>query len=121
MVVPTKAIAEEHYEEHKGKPFFDPLVEYLCSGPIVCMVWGGKDVTTVTRKMIGATKPAQAEPGTIRGDLAMDMGRNVIHGSDSPDSATREIKLWFKPEEVCEDWSKVERQWVYEKLDEPSL
>ncbi|KAA8491752.1 Nucleoside diphosphate kinase [Porphyridium purpureum] len=118
VVVPEKAIAEKHYEEHAGKPFYPGLVDYLCSGPIVAMVWSGKDVVAVTRKMIGATKPAQSEPGTIRGDLALDMGRNVIHGSDSDDSAQREIKLWFKEEEVCSKYVKADRMWVYEVTDE---
>ena len=87
--------AEEHYEEHAGKPFFEALVEFITSGPLVAAVAEGPDVIAAWRTMMGSTNPIQAAPGTVRGDLATEMSRNVSHGSDSPDSAVREIELFF--------------------------
>ena len=99
MQVP-KALAEKHYEAHSSKPFFAGLVEFLCSSPIVAMVWQGNGVIDTARKMMGATNPLNAEPGTIRGDFSVDIGRNVIHGSDSP--KTRCVKLiCFLPKKNC--------------------
>ena len=100
MVHVTRDIAERYYAEHKGKPFFEGLMNYITSGPSVAMVLEGKDVVPVVRKMMGVTNPVQAEFGTIRGDYAMFTGRNVIHGSDSPASAEREISVFFKPEDL---------------------
>ncbi|GAB0490572.1 hypothetical protein MMPV_001809 [Pyropia vietnamensis] len=100
MLTPTKELASAHYGEHEGKPFFGGLVDFLSSGPVVGVVLQGKGVVAAARKMLGATKPLESAPGTIRGDYAIDMGRNVMHASDSVDSATREIGLWFKKEEV---------------------
>ncbi len=88
-------IATEHYSEHQGKPFFDPLVEFITSGPLVAAVIEGPDVIAGWRSMMGATDPVKAAPGTIRGDLAVEMSLNVAHGSDSPESAEREIGLFF--------------------------
>ena len=92
---PSKALLEEHYGEHKGKPLFEPLVNYMLMGPVVCMIWEGLDIVKTGRKMLGATKPLNSEPGTIRGDYSIETGRNIVHGSDSVESAEREIKLWF--------------------------
>ena len=103
MVHPSKELAETHYAEHKGKPFFDDLVEYLVSGPVVAMVLQAEDCVVLTRKLVGKTKPVDAEPGTIRGDYCSHTARNIIHASDSDESAEREIKLWFKDEEIF-DW-----------------
>ena len=114
LFTPTKALLEEHYGEHKGKPFFEPLVNYMLMGPVVCMIWEGTDIVKTGRKMLGATKPLNSEPGTIRGDFSIDTGRNIVHGSDSVESAEREIKLWFKPEEINSYKRDVDK-WVYEK------
>lgn len=103
MVHPSKELAETHYAEHKGKPFFDDLVDYLISGPVVAMVLQAEDCVVLTRKLVGKTKPVDAEPGTIRGDYCSHTARNIIHASDSDESAEREIKLWFKDEEIF-DW-----------------
>ncbi|KAF5829003.1 flagellar associated protein [Dunaliella salina] len=112
MVTVDKGLAERHYADLSSKPFYGSLVEYICSGPVVAMVWEGKGVIATGRKMIGATNPANSEPGTIRGDFAIEVGRNIIHGSDSPESATKEISLWF-PDGVNE-WMPAARPWIYE-------
>nr|XP_025877982.1 nucleoside diphosphate kinase 2, chloroplastic isoform X2 [Oryza sativa Japonica Group] len=108
-----KDLAQEHYKDLKEKPFFPGLIEYITSGPVVCMAWEGNGVVASARKLIGATNPLQAEPGTIRGDLAVQTGRNVVHGSDSPDNGKREIALWFKEGELCE-WESVLTPWLVE-------
>ena len=108
----TKAHAEKHYEDLSSKPFFGGLVDYMCSAPVVAMVWEGKDVVKTGRKIIGATNPLASEPGTIRGDFCIDVGRNIIHGSDAVDAAQREIALWF-PEGVC-GYVPHMTPWVYE-------
>lgn len=105
--------AENHYGEHKGKPFFGGLVDFITSGPIVAMAWEGPNVIATARKMMGATNPANAENGTIRGDFATDMGRNVIHGSDGPESAERELGIFFKPEELV-SWTRTNEAWIKE-------
>ncbi|HEY9722941.1 MAG TPA: nucleoside-diphosphate kinase [Oscillatoriaceae cyanobacterium] len=109
----TRAQAENHYGEHKGKGFFEGLVNFITSGPIVAMAWEGPNVIATARKMMGATNPANSEPGTIRGDLATDIGRNIIHGSDSPESAQRELGIFFKPEELI-DWQRTNEPWIKE-------
>ncbi|KAK4526483.1 hypothetical protein GAYE_SCF24G4399 [Galdieria yellowstonensis] len=113
MMTPSVQLAKQHYAEHDGKPFFEPLVNFLTSGPVFAMVWEGKDIVATGRKMIGKTKPLDSEPGTIRGDFGLDVGRNIIHGSDSVDSANREIKLWFQAEEL-NSWKPVTQAWIYE-------
>lgn len=113
MMQVTKEIAENHYGEHKGKGFFDGLVGFITSGPIVAMAWEGPNVIATARKMMGATNPANAEGGTIRGELATDIGRNVIHGSDSPESAVRELGIFFKPEELV-SWERTNEKWIKE-------
>lgn len=95
MLVPTRETAQKHYAVHAEKPFYGELVDFVTSGPVVAMVWEGKDVVKLTRTMIGATKPVDALPGTIRGDYTADMLSNLIHGSDAPEAATDEIALWF--------------------------
>ncbi|BBN10465.1 nucleoside-diphosphate kinase [Marchantia polymorpha subsp. ruderalis] len=106
-------LAEEHYSELKERPFFPALVKYIVSGPVVCMVWEGPGVVASARKLIGATNPLNAEPGTIRGDFAIVSGRNVVHGSDSPANGEREIALWFKEGELV-DWEPTVLPWVLE-------
>jgi len=109
----SRELAEKHYGEHKGKSFFAPLVEYITSGPVVAMVLEGKSVISTARDMMGATNPLQAAPGTIRGAYGLDIGRNVVHGSDSPASAAREIALFFKEEELV-DYARDLDRWIYE-------
>ena len=109
----TQQQAEGHYEEHRGKPFFAPLVGFFASGPIVAMVWEGEDVIASGRKLMGATKPKDSAPGTIRGDYAVNMGRNIIHGSDGTESAKREINYWFRENEVV-SWTPTLASWLYE-------
>ena len=106
-------LAKDHYAEHKEKPFFDSLVAYITSGPVVAMVVEGKEVIKVVRTLVGATNPIDASPGTIRGDFGMDLGRNIIHASDSEESAKREISLFFKPEEIFTYERAIDR-WIYE-------
>lgn len=113
MLQMDRAIAEKHYGEHIGKPFFEGLVAYITSGPVVAMVLEGKDVVTAVRAMNGATNPANAGPGTIRGDFAIEVGRNVIHGSDSVESANREIAIYFTDKELCA-YKKILEDWIYE-------
>ena len=100
LAMPGKDLIEKHYEEHKGKPFFPKIVGHMSSGPIVAMVWEGKDIINQGRKMIGTTNPLNANPGTLRGDYCLESGLNLIHGSDGPESGKREISLWFKEEEL---------------------
>lgn len=109
-----KAVAEEHYRDLSSKPFFGDLVDYICSGPVVAMIWEGPGAVKSARLMIGATNPLESAPGTIRGDLAVEVGRNVIHGSDSVESAEREIALWFGDEVGCVDWQPTITPWVRE-------
>jgi len=92
----TRELAERHYAEHAERPFFGELVEFITSGPIVAMVLEGRDAVRAARQLIGATNPLEAAPGTIRGDLAIEMGTNMVHGSDSPESAAREASLFFE-------------------------
>eukprot|EP00275_Glaucocystis_incrassata_P000649 EC120114.1.p1 GENE.EC120114.1~~EC120114.1.p1 ORF type:complete len:153 (+),score=28.35 EC120114.1:104-562(+) len=113
LIHPPKALAQKHYEDLSSKPFYDGLCNFLSSGPVVAMVWQGTDVVATGRKLIGATNPLASAPGTIRGDFALDVGRNVIHGSDSVDNAVKEIKLWFMEDDLV-DWTPVASTWVYE-------
>ncbi|CAN1239638.1 Nucleoside diphosphate kinase 2, chloroplastic [Linum grandiflorum] len=106
-------VGEEHYKDLKSKSFYPKLIDYITSGPVVCMAWEGVGVVASARKLIGSTDPLQAEPGTIRGDLAVQTGRNVIHGSDSPDNGKREVALWFKEDEICE-WTPAQAAWLRE-------
>ncbi|MBX9569139.1 MAG: nucleoside-diphosphate kinase [Candidatus Obscuribacterales bacterium] len=111
----TKQLAENHYGEHKGKPFFEGLVGFITSGPILAMVLEGKDAIAVSRTVIGATNPVSAAPGTIRGDLALEIGRNIVHGSDGPESAKREIGIFFSDEELVSNWNRTVQCWVSEE------
>lgn len=113
MLQVDRNLAEEHYKEHKGKGFFEPTVQYIMSSPVVAMVWEGKNVVAMAREMMGATNPANAGPGSIRGSFAMDISRNVIHGSDSVESAEREISLYFHPAEIL-SYKKAGEEWLSE-------
>jgi nucleoside-diphosphate kinase len=112
MMVISEELAAQHYGEHKGKDFYDSLVSYITSGPVVAMVWEGDRAVTLSRIIIGATDPAKAAPGTIRGDLAISVGNNLVHGSDSLASAEREIKLFFSQEELI-DYRLSSESWIY--------
>jgi len=110
-----RELAEQHYAEHEDEPFYDSLVDFITSGPVFALVLDGQDATRQVRRMMGATDPADAEPGTIRGDYGLDLGRNVIHGSDheDPGANEREIELFFDEEELVE-WDKIDGSWLYE-------
>jgi nucleoside-diphosphate kinase len=109
----TESTLRAHYAEHEGKGFFPKLLSYVSSGPVVAMVWEGTDVVAQSRKLIGSTRPLEAAPGTIRGDLSIDVGRNIVHGSDSVESAQREINIWFPLQQIC-SWQDVSFNWIYE-------
>jgi nucleoside-diphosphate kinase len=107
----TTDLAERHYGEHRDKPFFGGLVEFITSSPVLAMVWEGPGAVAMVRAMMGATNPASSDPGTIRGDLAVSLAMNVVHGSDSPESATREVAIFFSDDELL-DWENSNAQWV---------
>lgn len=112
MMVITKDRASDHYGEHVGKPFFEDLVSFITSGPVIAMVVEGEGVIEGIRNMMGRTDPAKSAPGTMRGDYAVNLSRNVVHGSDSPESAKREISIFFDDHEIT-DYAKVDESWVY--------
>jgi len=112
MRIPRE-LAERHYGEHKGKSFYEPLLEYITSGPSLCMVWEGDNIISVMRNMMGVTNPQDASSGTIRGDFGQQTGRNIIHGSDSPETAKREIELFFNDYELQSYGMSVDR-WLFE-------
>ena len=114
MLQVDEALAKRHYAEHEGKPFFAGLIDYITSSPIIAAVLEGTRAIEVVRKTIGATNPAEAEPGTIRGDLGIELGRNLIHGSDGPDSAVREIALFFDDSQTFDYERDVDR-WIFEE------
>ena len=111
-VIPSRETAETHYAVHAERPFYPGLIKFVTSGPVVCMAWAGKDAIGVARTLIGATNGREAAPGTIRGVFGMDMGYNMIHGSDAPETAEFELGLWF-PEGLM-DWEQTITSWVYE-------
>jgi nucleoside-diphosphate kinase len=113
LMTASRELAEQHYGVHKERPFFAGLVDFITSGPLVAMVWEGDGVVASARKMIGATNPLNSEPGTIRGDLAVNVGRNIIHGSDAVETAQQEISLWFKDEELSA-WTPSLTPWIVE-------
>ena len=110
---PGKAHMEAHYADLASKKFFPSLVEYMVSGPVCAMIWEGMDAVKTGRVMLGATRPQDSAPGTIRGDLCIDVGRNIIHGSDAVESANHEIGLWF-PGEGINTWTHHSEKWIYE-------
>ncbi|XP_045205755.2 nucleoside diphosphate kinase B-like [Mercenaria mercenaria] len=113
MCQPGAEHLKEHYVDLKSKPFFPGLIEYMTSGPVVAMAWEGTDAVKQGRKMLGETKPLESQPGTIRGDFCIDVGRNICHGSDGVESAKKEIAHWFKEGELM-SWTPCEFNWVYE-------
>ncbi|XP_022918251.1 nucleoside diphosphate kinase [Onthophagus taurus] len=110
---PSEELLKKHYADLASRPFFPGLVKYMSSGPVVPMVWEGLNAVKTGRVMLGATNPADSAPGTIRGDLCIQVGRNIIHGSDSVESAQKEIGLWFTEKEVI-GWTPATTTWVYE-------
>src|SRR6266478_4490175 len=111
LVKPSRDLAEKHYAVHKGKPFYDSLLQFLISGPTVAMVWEGREAVTVARTLMGPTDGTKAPPATIRGDFAISVQNNLVHGSDSAENAALEIALWFKPEELV-GYQPTDAAWV---------
>ena len=111
-MVPSEEIARAHYAVHSERPFFPGLIKFVTSGPVVCMAWAGRDAISVARNLIGPTNGREAAPGTIRGDYGMDIGYNMIHGSDAPETAEFELGLWFR--EGVMDWDQTISKWFYE-------
>jgi nucleoside-diphosphate kinase len=111
LVQAGPALAEEHYAVHKGKPFYESLVQFVTSGPTVAMVWEGREAVSVARTLLGPTDGTKAAPATIRGDFALSVQNNLVHGSDSPENAAAEIAIWFKPEEMV-NYRPVDTAWI---------
>ena len=105
-------LAQTHYAVHFGKPFYNGLINYICSAPVMAMVWEGQDAIAAIRQTMGATNPTVAAPGTIRHDFAIISSRNLTHASDSVENSEKEIALWFKPEELV-TWSKIDEEWLF--------
>ncbi len=108
-----RALAERHYAIHKGKPFYEPLIEYITSSPVVVMALEGNDAIEIARRTMGATNPTQAAPGTIRADFGLEIGRNLVHGSDGPDTAAIEVPLFFTEQEVV-SYERDTDRWIFE-------
>lgn len=113
FIMVPRELAQKHYAEHEGKPFYDGLVNYITSSPVLVMALEGKNAVVLSRQLIGKTRPHEAEVGTIRGDLAVDVGRNLVHGSDAPESAERELALWFAEGELV-TWARNNDGWISE-------
>ena len=109
----SRELAGRHYAVHEGKAFYDSLIDYITSGPVVVMVWEGPNAIAVVRKTMGATRPAEADLGTIRGDFGLEVGRNIVHGSDGTETAAFEINLFFEPQELV-DWERSVDPWILE-------
>jgi nucleoside-diphosphate kinase len=109
----SKELASRHYAIHQGKPFYEPLLDYITSGPVVVMVWEARDAIAIVRSMMGATRPAKAAPGTIRGDFGLEVGRNIVHGSDGAETAAFEIDLFFDADELV-SWQRSVDPWIFE-------
>jgi len=110
----SKELAETHYAIHKGKPFYEGLISYITSAPVMAMVWEGPNAVAAVRQTMGATRPTEAAPGTLRHDLALEVGRNLTHASDEPANAEKEVALWFKPDELV-SWKREVDRWIFEK------
>jgi nucleoside-diphosphate kinase len=109
----NQELAERHYAIHKGKPFYEPLIRYITSAPVMAMVWEGPNAIAAVRQTMGATRPTEAAPGSLRHDFALEVGRNLTHASDSPENGVAEIALWFKPEELVA-WKRATDPWIFE-------
>lgn len=110
----SQSLAEEHYAIHKGKPFYEGLISYITSAPVMAMVWEGPNAVAAVRQTMGATRPTEAAPGSIRHDFALEVGRNLTHASDSPENGDKETALWFRTEELV-SWDRAVDRWVFEK------
>jgi nucleoside-diphosphate kinase len=109
----SQALAEEHYDIHKGKPFYDGLIKYITSAPVMAMVWEGPKAVAAVRQTMGSTRPTEAAPGTLRHDFALEVGRNLTHASDSPENGEKEVNLWFRPGEIV-SWGREIDRWIFE-------
>jgi nucleoside-diphosphate kinase len=108
-----KDLAQKHYAEHEGKPFYNGLIEYITSSPVMAMAWEGPNAVAAIRQTVGSTKPTEAAPGTLRHDYALQVGRNLIHASDKPETGEREVGLWFTNGELV-DWKREADRWIFE-------
>ena len=109
----SRELAETHYDIHRDKPFFDGVIEYITSSPVMAMVWEGQNAVAAVRQTMGATNPLDASPGSLRHDFGLFIGRNITHASDSPENGEEETALWFKPDELVE-WQSIAETWLYE-------
>ena len=108
----SRELAEQHYAVHQGKPFYESLVNYIISAPVLAMVWEGPNAVAAVRQTMGSTRPTEAAPGTLRHDFALTVGRNLTHASDTPENGENEVSLWFKPEELV-DWDRPIDNWIF--------
>jgi len=113
FIAVSQELAQTHYAIHKGKPFYDGLIRYITSAPVMAMVWGGPDAIAAIRQTMGSTRPTEASPGSIRHDFALQIGRNLTHASDTLENGEKEIALWFTPEELV-TWERDVDQWIFE-------
>lgn len=109
----SRELAETHYAIHKGKPFYDGLIEYITSAPVMAMVWEGPNAVAAIRQTMGSTRPTEAAPGSLRHDFALEVGRNLTHASDTVENGIAEVELWFEREELV-DWNREMDRWVFE-------
>jgi nucleoside-diphosphate kinase len=109
----SQELAETHYAIHKGKPFYEGLIQYITSAPVMAMVWEGPNAVAAVRQTMGATRPTEAAPGSLRHDFALEVGRNLTHASDLPENAVKEVELWFKKDELV-SWARANDPWVFE-------
>lgn len=110
----SRELAQQHYAEHEGKPFYNGLIEYITSSPVMAMAWEGPNAVAAIRQTMGSTRPTEAAPGSLRHDFGLEVGRNLTHASDKPETGVREVKLWFSDDELVE-WSREIDRWVFEK------
>lgn len=113
FIAVSDELARTHYAIHQGKPFYEGLIRYITSAPVMAMVWEGPNAVTAIRQTMGATRPTEAAPGSIRHDFALEIGRNLTHASDTPENGIKEVALWFKPEDLV-TWDRAVDQWVFE-------
>jgi len=116
FIAVSHELAETHYAIHKGKPFYESLILYITSAPVMAMAWEGPNAVNAIRQTMGATRPTEAAPGSIRHDFALEIGRNLTHASDTPENGDQEVALWFKPDELI-SWGRSIDQWVFENTD----
>ena len=114
FLIVSQDLAAQHYAVHKGKPFYEGLLRYIISTPVMAMVWSGPNAVAAVRQTMGSTRPTEAAPGTVRHDFGLEIGRNLTHASDSPENAEAEIALWFKAGEIFE-WNRVTDPWIFER------